>query len=128
MKKFFTIIPLLWTTLFAAGLIGLMIFGLRTAGYIFAHIGALGFLGYFGMGAAYFASKKRHSEILAFNLAFSLAIIAGFMESLFFFLFSESKQFVCGGAASVIVGLFVLIIYAFIKAKPEVKPGPDLLD
>ena len=113
---------LLITALFAVGLIGLMIFGMQATGYIFAHIGALGFLGFYGVGAAYYANKKGYSDVLAVNLGFSLAILAGLVESALFFLLDEGNQFVCGGAASVIAGLIVLIIYAFINAKPEVEP------
>ena len=102
---------------FVFGTIGLSLFGLNISGYIFAHIGALGLLGFFGLGATYFANKKGYSDKLALNLAFSLAIIAGFLETIFVFLFVENEQFVCGGAASLIVAFIVLITYMLLKSK-----------
>ena len=112
---------ILFSSCFVFGIIGLIIFGLQFSGYILVHIGALGLLGFFGIGAAYFANKKGYSEKLAFNLAFSLAILAGLLESILVFLFIENQQFVCGGAASLMVAFGILLTYLLFKPKPNLQ-------
>lgn len=109
---------ILFCLFFIFGITGLLIFGLQITGYIFAHIGALGLLGFFGIGTVYFANKKGYSDKLAFNLGFSLAILAGLLESVIVFLFGENNQFVCGGAASLIVALIVFLTYMLLKQNP----------
>jgi len=111
---------------FVFGIIGLLLFGLHILGYIFAHIGALGLLGFFGIGVAYFANKKGYSEKLAFNLAFSFAILAGLLESILVFLFGENQQIVCGGAASLIFAIIVLLTYMLLKQKTDLQKYRNL--
>ena len=112
-KKLFSI----FIIFFLIGIIGFAVLGFKISGYIFAHIGALGLLGLFGVGAAYYADKKGYNKNIAFNLGFSLAILAGLIESTLFVLFGDNKQFICGGAASLILALIVFLIYLLLKQK-----------
>ncbi len=112
--------------LFVIGLTVFWIFGLQITGYIFAHIGAIGFLGFFGIGTAYFAHKKGYNEKLAFHLGFSVAILTGIIESVIFLLINENRNFVCGGAGSVIVALTVFVTYFLVKKRNDLQKNQSI--
>ena len=114
-------ILLLFILCFVLGFAGLFVFGLQLLGYIFAHIGALGLLGFLGIGTAHLASKKGYNKKIAFNLGFSVAIFAGIIASVIAFLFGDNNRLVCGGAASLIASFIVLSIYLLLKPKSDLQ-------
>lgn len=91
-------------------------------GFIFAHVAALGIMGFYGCLAGAIAKKKGYSYGRAFQIGFFLPIILGGISA---FLFVPSGQsglpLTCGGWVSLAAGIVVVISYSFVKRKDASK-------
>lgn len=87
-------------------------------GFIFAHVAALGIMGFYGCLAGAIAKKKGYTYGRAFQIGFFLPIILGGISA---FLFVPSGQrglpLTCGGWVALAAGIVVVISYSFVKKK-----------
>jgi FtsH-binding integral membrane protein len=82
---------------------------------IFAHLGGFSIVGLFACLAGSIARKKNYSYRNAFLAGLILPIIAGFIGVLI--LFPPDPALACGGSATLIVGLLIVIVYSLLKKK-----------
>lgn len=83
--------------------------------FIFAHLGGFSIVGLFACLAGTIARKKNYSYRNAFLAGLILPIIAGFIGVLI--LFPPDPTLACGGSATLIVALLIVVIYSFLKKK-----------
>lgn len=105
-----------------SGLIGYFTFWNHWIRYIFAHIGALGIIGFFACLAGTIAARKGLSYKKAVLLGFFPPIILGIIAD---YLVDPPRESwlpsSCGGIVSLGVALIVVIIYFFAKERKENK-------
>lgn len=82
---------------------------------IFAHLGGTSIVGLFACLAASMARKKNYSYRNAFLASLILPVVAGFIVVLV--LFPPDPTLACGGSATLIVALLIVIVYSFLKKK-----------
>jgi peptidoglycan/LPS O-acetylase OafA/YrhL len=85
---------------------------------IFAHLGGFSIVGLFACLAGSIARKKNYSYRNAFLAGLILPIIAGFIGVLV--LFPPDPTLACGGSATLIVGLLIVIVYSFLRKKTAI--------
>jgi len=90
--------------------------------YVFAHLGALGLMGLFGIAAGVLARKKRRGYWTAFSLGSLLPIISGIAAVLVFWLGEEGNLY-CGGSVSLAVAILVAVFYLLAKEKALSQQG-----
>jgi len=80
--------------------------------YFLAHLGALGVVALFGCAAGFLARRRRRSFTTAFGLASLVAISAGAIAVLAFWI--ERGHLYCGAAVTLPVALLTVVVYALL--------------
>lgn len=92
--------------------------------YLFAHMGALGVIGLFGVLTGFISEKKGRSFWWAFSLNFYLPIILGLLAVfLVYFMKGGENAIYCGGSISLAVAILLVISYLLVR-KRNVTPAP----
>jgi hypothetical protein len=98
-------------------------FALRTIwpGLIFAHLAALGIMGFYGCLAGALARKKGRRYWFAFSLGFFVPILVGLVAAMFLAPAAEGRlPLNCGGWFSLLTGLLIVFAYTVIRRKKAV--------
>jgi hypothetical protein len=111
-------IILISATALIIGLIGYFVFVNQWIRYIFAHIGALGIIGFFAWLAGTIAARKGLNDKSAVIIGFFPPVILGIFAV---YLVDPPKEGVipssCGGIVSLGIALIVVIIYLAAKVR-----------
>ena len=95
-------------------------FALRQSwiGFIFAHMAALGIMGFYGCLAGTIAKNKGYRYSRAFQLGFFLPIIFGAISAFLWVPAGEGHlPLTCGGWVSLAAGIVVVIAFAVVKKR-----------
>ncbi len=109
---------LLLLGMLSIGFIGYFAMQKTFLGFIFAHVAALGIMGFYGCLAGAIAKKKGYYYWMAFQLGFFIPIILGGISSFLFLPEGErGLPLTCGGWVSLATGILVVISFFFIRKK-----------
>jgi len=90
--------------------------------YLFAHCGALGVMGLFGVAAGALATKKGRDYWPAFYLGSLLPIVSG-MVAVLLLLSGEQGRLYCGGSVSLLVAALVILVYSLARTRAAPQAG-----
>lgn len=90
--------------------------------YGFAHTGAVGLIGLFGIAAGSIARIKGRDYNLAFWLGFLTPVVLGIAAVLVVrFAGGPGTPFYCGGSVSLAAAVLILISYSVVRKRPAVE-------
>lgn len=116
-------IPLLFLGLLSISFIGYFALREHWIGFIFAHIAALSIMGFYGCSAGAIAKMKGYSYWRAFQIGFILPIILGVISAFLLPAGPRNLPLTCGGWTSLVVGIIIIVSYAFLKQRDNFKLG-----
>lgn len=108
-------LPLLFTGILMASVIGYLTMRQLWIGFIFAHLGGLSIVGLFACLAGVLARRKNYSYRKAFFIGLCLPVILGFAGVLV--IFPPNPDLACGGSASLGASLLIVLFYAALRKK-----------
>ena len=87
-------------------------------GFIFAHLAALGIMGFFGCLAGAIAKKKGYGYGMAFRFGFFVPLIFGVASAFLLAPAGDGRlPLTCGGWFSLISGIIVVLVYAVVRRR-----------
>jgi hypothetical protein len=116
-------IQLVFLGLLSVSFIGYFAFREQWIGFIFAHIAALSIMGFYGCSAGAIAKMKGYSYWRAFQIGFILPIILGVISAFLLPAGPRNLPLTCGGWTSLVVGIIIIVSYAFLKQRDNFKSG-----
>ena len=100
----------------SVGFVGYFALQESWVGYVFAHLTALGIMGFYGSLAGWIAHRKGYSYTRAFKVGFLLSLCMGVLTA-FIFAYGENTALplTCGGWTVLFTGLVVVIFYSLLR-------------